>query len=96
MKLNIMKIERKYRPTQIECRLYDKVYYDRCVEIRRKQKQIFEDRRSSLDDNSVSMMKEVIEMNDFQIEKCEQIFKSSHRTRRPEYTKLRRLRLRKQ
>lgn len=86
-----MKIERKKRPTQFECSMYDKVYYDRCVEVSIKNKQFIEE-HPSLDDNSVSLIKEIIKLNDDTIKKCEDVFKSSHRTRRPEYTKLRRLR----
>lgn len=86
-----MKIERKKRPTRLECALYSKDYYDRCVEIKAKYKQVLEENHS-LDDSAVSMIKEIMELNDISIERCEQIFKSSHRTRREDWKKMRRLR----
>jgi predicted AlkP superfamily phosphohydrolase/phosphomutase len=85
-----MKIERKKRPTRFECELYTKEYYEICVEMNDKYKRCLED-YPSLDDNSVSLIKEIIGLNESAIEKCEKIFKSSHRTRRPE-CKIRRLR----
>lgn len=85
-----MKIERKKRPTRFECELYTKEYYENCVEMNDKYKRCIED-YPSLDDNSVSMIKGIMELNDVAIERCKEIFKSSHRTRRPE-CKLRRLR----
>lgn len=86
-----MKIERKKRPTQFECGVYNKEYYDRCIEINTKHKQFIEE-HPSLDGSSVSLIKESITLNDDTIKKCEDVFKSSHRTRRPEYMKLKRLR----
>ncbi len=90
-KLNIMKIERKKRPTRLECALYSKDYYDRCVENVTKNKRFLEE-HPSLNDNSVSMIKELIDLDDNAIKTCEQIFKSSHRTRREEFKKLKRSR----
>ena len=84
-----MEIERKKRPTRFECELYNKEFYDCCVEMVAKYKRFLEN--YSLDDSTVSMLNELIEMNEISIKKCEQIFKSSHRTRRPD-CKLRRLR----
>lgn len=84
-----MKIERKKRPTRLECSLYRKEYYDRCVENVTKNKRFLEE-HPSLKDDSVSMIKELIGLDENAIETCEQIFKSSHRTRREEFKKLRR------
>lgn len=84
-----MKIERKKRPTRLECALYGKDYYDRCVEINTKYKQILEE-HPSLGNGAVSMIKEIMELNDISIERCKEIFNSLHRTRREEFKKLRR------
>ena len=86
-----MKIERKKRPTRLECALYSKDYYDRCVEINTKYKQTLEE-HPSLDDSAVSMIKEIMELNDISIERCKEIFNSLHRTRREEWRQSRRLR----
>ncbi len=91
MKSNIMKIERKKRPTRLECALYDKKYYDRCVANIKKNKRFLEE-NPSLNNNSVSMIKELIALDDNAIKTCEKIFNSLHRTRREEFKKLRRTR----
>lgn len=84
-----MKIERKKRPTRLECALYSKEYHDLCVEKNINNKRCLEE--NSLNDNLVSMIKELIELNEIAIKRCKEIFKSSHRTRRPE-CKFKRLR----
>ena len=86
-----MKIERKKRPTRLECALYDKKYYDRCVNNVKKNKRFLEE-HPSLNHSSVSMIKELIVLDENAIKTCEEIFKSSHRTRREEWKQSRRLR----
>lgn len=83
-----MKIERKKRPTRLECALYTKEDHDICVEMIAKYKHHLEN--PSLDDSTISMLNELIEMNEIAIERCNEIFNSSHRTRREEFKKLRR------
>lgn len=83
-----MKIERKKRPTRLECALYSKDYHDYCVEKNIDYKRCLE--QNSLSDNMLSMIKELIELNDVAIERCKDIFNSLHRTRREEFKKLRR------
>lgn len=86
-----MKIERKKRPTRLECALYDKGYHDRCVENNARNKQFLEE-HPSLDDSAVSMIKELIDLDNNAIKTCEEIFKSLHRTRREEWRQSKRLR----
>ena len=83
-----MKIERKKRPTRLECALYSMEYHDLCVEKNINNKRRLEE--NSLNDNLKTMIKELIELNDDAIEKCKEIFNSLHRTRREEFKKLRR------